>query len=243
MSGQSHIVVVEDEEHLADGIRYNLEAEGYRVTTVSDGASALQLLQELGAAVDLIILDIMLPQLSGYAICDALRQAGNHTPVLLLSARTLPEDRARGFDVGANQYLTKPFDLDELLSRVKNLLRLGRQPGSGTAKPAEIHEFQFANCSVNFDSYQVTSGDECVRLTRQEMKLLRYFIENEGRVIPRAELLETIWEMPGHLNTRAPDQFILRLRKIFESDPSSPRHFLTLRDAGYCFVANPDGTG
>lgn len=243
MSTPMHIVVVEDEEHLAQGIRYNLEAEGYRVTTISDGASALQMLQDPESDVDLIVLDIMLPQLSGYAICDTLRKAGDHTPVLLLSARTLPEDRARGFDVGANQYLTKPFDLDELLSRVKNLLRLGQQQRAGGSAPPVAHEFRFANCIVNFDSYEVTIGEECVRLTRQEMKLLRYFIENEGRVIPRSELLETIWEMPGHLNTRAPDQFILRLRRIFETDPSSPRHFLTIRDAGYRFVANPDDSG
>ena len=124
MSTRSHILVVEDEEHLAIGIKFNLEAEGYLVTTLNEGAGVLQVIQDSETAVDLVILDIMLPGMSGYTICQMVREAGYDTPILLLSARTLPEDRARGFDVGANQYLTKPFDLDELLSRTKNLLKL-----------------------------------------------------------------------------------------------------------------------
>ncbi len=162
-------------------------------------------------------------------------------PVLILSARTLAEDRARGFDVGANQYLTKPFDLDEFLSRVKNLLLLNRRRAEQpAARSPGVTAFEFGRAKVNFDTFEVTVAGEAVRMTQLEMTLLRYFVENEGRVIPRHELLEKVWEMPGNLSTRAPDQFIRRLRKMFEQDPSQPRHFLTIRDAGYRFVARPD---
>jgi two-component system, OmpR family, alkaline phosphatase synthesis response regulator PhoP len=245
MSNNEHILVVEDEEHLATGIKYNLVAEGYRVTAVGDGPTALEILQESPEGVDLVILDLMLPGMSGYAVCEAFRAFDMDTPVLMLTARTLTEDRTRGFDVGANQYLTKPFDLDEFLSRVKNLLtfhsrieRRLRKPSSGVAG------FEFAEAKINFETFEATVRDEPVRLTQLEMTLLRYFVENEGRVIPRRELLENVWGMPGTLNTRAPDQFIRRLRKTFEPDPAQPRHFLTIRDAGYRFVAKPeDGIG
>ena len=163
-------------------------------------------------------------------------------PVLILSARTLSEDRTRGFDVGANQYLTKPFDLDEFLSRVKNLLTLHGPRGSRLANPAAgVVAFEFANAKINFETFEVTIADDRVRMTQLEMTLLRYFIENEGRVIPRQELLENVWGMPGNLNTRAPDQFIRRLRKTFEPDPANPKHFLTIRDAGYRFVSEMEG--
>ena len=241
MSDAQHILVVEDEEHLATGIKYNLVAEGYRVTTIGDGPSALKLIQENPDDVDLVVLDLMLPGMSGYAVCEALRAADLHVPVLILSARTLAEDRTRGFDVGANQYLTKPFDLDEFLSRVKNLLvfhgRQAEQPG----QPGEsVDEFEFGNARISFETFEVSVGEQPVRMTQLEMKLLRYFVENAGRVIPRGELLENVWEVPGNLNTRAPDQFIRRLRKTFEPDPASPKHFLTIRDAGYRFVAEPE---
>jgi two-component system, OmpR family, alkaline phosphatase synthesis response regulator PhoP len=164
------------------------------------------------------------------------------TPVLMLTARTLSEDRTRGFDVGANQYLTKPFDLDEFLSRVKNLLTFhsGRQV-QRWKQVGKITAFEFADAKINFETFEVTVRGEPVRLTQLEMALLRYFVENESRVIPRRELLENVWGMPGTLNTRAPDQFIRRLRKTFEPDPTQPRHFLTIRDAGYRFVAIPGG--
>ena len=229
-----HILVVEDEQHLADGIKFNLEAEGYWVTTVADGASALKIVDE--EDLDLIVLDIMLPGMSGYAVCESIRDSGYEVPVLILSARTLAEDRARGFDVGANQFLTKPFDLDELLSRVKNLLKLQRRP-VGRESATAVNDFEFDNAYINFDTFEVTVNGVEARLTQLEMKLLRYFIENEDRVIPRSELLNKVWDMPGHVQTRAPDQFIRRLRKIFEADPSQPRYFLTIRDAGYRFVS------
>ena len=233
-----HILVVEDEGHLAAGIKYNLDAEGYRVTTVGDGPSALAFIQDNPNSVDLVILDLMLPGMSGYAVCESLRGNNHHMPILILSARTLAEDRARGFDVGADQYLTKPFDLDELLSRVNGLLTLqSRRSGQEPEKSAAVPIFEFAGNRIDFDEFQVTVQGEAVRLTQLEMKLLRYFVENEGRLIPRRELLENVWEMPGYITTRAPDQFIRRLRKIFEPDPAKPRFFLTIRDGGYRFVA------
>jgi len=231
------ILVVEDEQHLAIGIKYNLEAEGYRVTVVGDGRSALKAVDESPASWDLIVLDLMLPGMSGYEVCETLRSTGNRTPVLILSARTLTEDRTRGFDVGANQYLSKPFELDELLSRVKNLLTFSPQRKHRGGEALSITSFEFGQAKINFETFEVTIAGEPVRMTQLEMKLLQYFVENEGRVIPRQELLENVWDMPGNLNTRAPDQFIRRLRKTFEPDPAQPRHFLTIRDAGYRFVA------
>ncbi len=238
MTAPKHILVVEDEEHLATGIKYNLEAEGYRVTAVGDGPSALKYVEDHPGDVDLVVLDLMLPGMSGYAVCEALRAGEEDMPVLILSARTLSEDRTRGFDVGADQYLTKPFDLDEFLSRVKNLLTLySWRTGLGTKPSARGSTFAFGDAKIDFDRFEVTVGGEPVRMTQLEMKLLRYFVENEGRVIPRRELLENVWGVPGQLYTRAPDQFIRRLRKTFERNPVRPRHFLTIRDAGYRFVA------
>jgi two-component system OmpR family response regulator len=243
MKTKPHILVVEDEPHLAVGIRYNLEAEGYRVTTVGDGRKALKLIEEEPHNVDLIVLDLMLPGMSGYAICESIRRAGNDVPIMILSARTLSEDRTRGFDVGANQYLSKPFELEELISRVRNLLtHYKRQAaGGGAAAPAPgkppDETFEFGEASVNFTTFEVRVSGEPVQMTSLEMKLLRYFIENQGRVISRGELLENVWNMPKFMHTRAPDQFLRRLRKVFEPDPAEPRYFLTIRDAGYRFVA------
>ena len=239
MRTKNHILVVEDEQHLADGIKYNLEAEGYLATAVSDGPAALELLKARRDTFALVILDIMLPGMSGYTVCERLRSQGEDLPVLILSARSLAEDRTRGFDVGADQYLTKPFDLDELLSRVKNLLALYERRSQGrereSAKPIVL---KFAAAAVDFQTYDVTVNDRQVKLTELEMKLLKYFSDNEGRVIRREELLENVWEMPASIATRAVDQFIRRLRKIFEPDPAKPQYFLTIRDAGYRFVAD-----
>ena len=234
-----HILVVEDEEHLAKGIKFNLEAEGYKVTLAPDGNIALELLADAEPRVDLVILDLMLPGMSGYSVCETLRATGMNMPVLMLSARTLAEDRTRGFDVGADQYLTKPFELDELLSRVNVLLnrhqgRIQRIVGSRGGSTFEFHGIK-----IDFEKYQVTVHDELNQLTPLEMKLLEYLVRHEGRVITRNELLEKVWKRSGRLTTRAPDQFIRRLRKIIEENPSEPRYLLTIRDAGYRFVSNP----
>jgi len=237
METSKHILIVEDEEHLSRGMKYNLEAERYRVTVVGDGPNALRFVEK-HPDVDLVILDLMLPGMSGYAVCESLREAGRNMPVMILSARTLAEDRARGFDVGANQYMMKPFDLDEFLSRVKNLLRMHQSDGGpAKSRSGEHARFEFAGATIDFDTFEVKVRGTPVRMTHLEMRLLRYFIENEGRVIPRHELLENVWEVPGNISTRAPDQFIRRLRKTFEPDPARPRHILTVRDAGYRFVA------
>ena len=228
-----HILVVEDEKHLAEGIRFNLDEEGYQVTTVADGPAALAHLQEGSGRVDLVVLDLMLPGMSGYSVCEALRADGNDVPVLILSARTLSEDRTRGFDVGADQYLTKPFDLDEFLSRVKNMLTMHSRRVNGSP-PAAV--FEFGEARIDFGTFEASVSGEPVRLTPLETRLLEYFVTHAGRVISREELLSRVWDLPRNLQTRAPDQFIHRLRKIFEPDPSQPRYFLTIRDAGYRFV-------
>jgi two-component system alkaline phosphatase synthesis response regulator PhoP len=233
-----HILIVEDEAHLAIGIKYNLEAEGYLVTTAPDGPTALRLFEEDPQQFDLIILDLMLPGMSGYAVCEAIRQAGSEVPILMLSARTLVEDRIRGFDAGTDLYLQKPFDLDELLSIVRNLLTRKRRGAAD--QPGRDGVFRFGQAEVNFDTYQVTVAGRLVRLTNLEMKLLRYFVEHEGLVVTRAELLENVWGMSHTPTTRTVDNFIVNLRKCFEEDPARPKHFLSVRGAGYRFVATPE---
>ena len=239
---KKRILVVEDEQHLAIGIKFNLEAEGYQVLTAEDGPTALKMITKEGMAVDLVILDLMMPGMSGYTLCETLRDSGYQMPILILSARTLAEDKTRGFDVGANQYLTKPFELDELLSRVKNLLSLQVKTNyvSSPSRSGKLKSFEFGNAKIDFETFEVTVDETSVRMTAMQMKLLKYFILHEGRVIPRDELLENVWEMSGFVQTRAPDQFISQLRKIFEAEPTKPQHFLTIRDAGYRFVANPN---
>lgn len=232
-----HILIVEDEEHLRLGIKYNLEAEGYDVTAVGDAPSALNVVDEGPRPVDLIVLDLMLPGMSGYAFCETIREQGNDMPVLILSARTLAEDRIRGFDVGADQYLQKPFDLDELISRVRNLLARRVRFTPESIDRGAIDVYEFGRARVNFTTFEVTVDDKPLRLTAMDMKLLRYFIENEGKVLTRSQLLTGVWEQPGHLTTRTVDNFIVRLRKNFERDPGNPRHFLSVRGTGYRFVA------
>jgi len=235
-----HILVVEDEHHLAIGIKYNLESEGYRVTVAGDGPSALEAVAEHGEDLQLIILDLMLPGMSGYTVCQTLREEGNLVPVLMLSARTLTEDRIRGYDVGADQYLQKPFDLDELLSMVRNLLAR-RQAAAAPSRPGtNVYEFGQGKRRVNFDTFEVTVAGEPRRLTALQMKLLRYFVDNEGSVVGRGELLEHVWGMSHQPSTRTVDNFLLDLRKCFEDDPARPKHFLSVRGAGYRFVAEPE---
>jgi two-component system OmpR family response regulator len=243
MDRKKHILVIEDERHLAVGIKYNLEAEGYRVTTIGEGPAGLAFILENEAELDLIVLDLMLPGMSGYAVCESLRNSGYDIPVLILSARNQSDDRTRGFDVGANQYLTKPFDLDELLSRVKNLLtHYKRAPRPEKMSEPQLTSYSFADVTIDFEQCEVVRGGTPLTLTRRELELLRYFAEHEGKLIPRGELLKNVWNLPPHVQTRAPDQFLLRLRKLFEPDPANPRPFLTMRDLGYKFVADPRDT-
>lgn len=232
---QKHILIVEDEAHMAFGIKFNLESEGHRVSVAADGPTALALFDEQPGDIHLVILDLMLPGMSGYAVCDTLRSKESDVPILMLSARTLPEDRIRGYEVGANQYLQKPFELDELLAMVRNLLGRSRRPADVPRVP---ETYQFGNARVNFDTFEASVGDQEIQLTPMEMSLLRYFIDNEGRVISRNELVERVWRQPYIETTRTVDNFVMRLRRYFEPDPANPRHFLSVRGAGYRFVAN-----
>lgn len=237
-----HILVVEDEKHLGVGIKYNLEAEHYQVTLVEDGQTAMRLMRSNADSIDLMVLDLMLPGMSGYSVCESIRESGLTLPILMLSARTLAEDRTRGFDVGASQYMSKPFELDELLSRIKNLLQAnGRKAPDSPPKRARasISKAEFGAVRVNFETHEVFVGDDIEKMTPKELRLLKFFVENHGRVISRSELLTEVWELPGTMQTRAVDQFIARLRKIIEPNPATPVHLLTIRDAGYRFVIEP----
>lgn len=237
---KKHILVVDDEEHLAVGIKFNLEAEGYRVTTAADGPKALAAIENDEDNVDLVVLDLMMPGMSGYEVCEKIRNSGRHMPVLMLSARTLSEDRTHGFDVGANQYMVKPFELGELISRIKNLLAMNVPTSRfGQDDEDELNVYEFANVKINFQTYEITVNEQPVRLTQLQLRVLKYFIEREGVVVPRPQLLEDVWELPGHINTRAPDQVIRQLRKTFEPNPAKPVHLVTIRDAGYRFLREP----
>jgi len=233
-----HILVVEDEEHLAFGIKFNLEAEGFRVTTAGDGQAALNAVAAEESPVELVVLDLMLPGMSGYAVCEAIRGQKNDVPIVMLTARTLVEDRIRGFDAGTDVYLQKPFDLDELISIVRNLL--GRRSRGGRQPPAaaEPNVYRFGAAEVNFDTWEACSKGQPVRLTNLEMKLLKYLVEHEGKVVSRNELLERVWGMAKPPATRTIDTFMLNLRKYFEEDPSHPAHFLSVRGTGYRFVGD-----
>ena len=237
----AHILLVEDEQHLAFGITFNLEAEGHTVTAAGDGQTALAALDEGRPPIDLVVLDIMLPGMSGYDVCAAIRTLGGELPIVMLSARTLVEDRVRGFDAGTDVYLQKPFELEELLSVVRNLLgRRGRgeRPAAEPAPRGTVH--RFGSAEVNFDTWEATSQGRPVRpLTNLEMKLLRYLVEHEGVVVSREELLRNVWGMTRALATRTIDTFMLNLRKRFEEDPSKPVHFLSVRGRGYRFVSGP----
>ncbi len=244
----AHILIVEDDAHIARGLKLNLEAEGYRATIAGDGVNAVELAIDPRQPVDLVLLDLMLPGMSGYAVCETLRNRGWEQPVVILSARTLTEDRVRGFNSGADVYLQKPFDLEELLSVVRNQLQRRRGRGESETSRANgkktelpLHDiFQFGEATVNFDTYEVRVTGREVRLTSLEMKLLRYFVEHAGSVVSRAELLEDVWGLSRIPTTRTVDNFLLNLRKVFERDPANPRHFLSVRGAGYRFVINPD---
>lgn len=244
------ILIVEDEDALAHGLKFNFEQEGYSVTLAGDGATALDLFRDADPQFDLIILDLMLPGMSGYEACQRIRELDNHVPILVLSARTLSEDKAQAFDSGTDQYVTKPFALPELLSRVRNLIerhRLTPRASAGAnphatsspAKqsiPADICEF--GDVRVDFRKFEVTRDGETHSLTTKEQQLLRYFIEQEGLVVSRSQILEDVWGETVDVTTRTIDNFVLRLRRYIESNPAEPRHLLSVRGTGYRFLAD-----
>ncbi len=238
MPALPRLLVVEDEESLAKGIRFNLELEGYEVAVIGDGSEALRrLLQPGNHGVDLVILDVMLPGVDGFAIVDRMRKGGNFTPVLMLTAKSLPDDVVHGLEAGADDYLPKPFDLSVLLARVKGLLRR-RDWARGAGEGPEAA--RIGGADVDFKSFEIlVPGKARVRLTLLEAMLLKLLVQNAGRVVSKAEILEKVWNVSPDTETRAVDNFIARLRKHLEPDPTKPRHLLTVRGAGWRLVPEP----
>lgn len=252
MSDVPLIALVEDEEHLADALLFNLRAEGYRVHHEADGALALQWLLHTPERPAAVLLDVMLPGLDGFAIARAMRAAGNYTPVLMLTARDRPEDVLNGFDSGADDYLNKPFDLSILLARLHGLLRRTRwqqqavttqETAAHATDQVQEHEvpdvFELGGKVIRFDLLEIHAGDHATRLTVMEADLLRYLLARQGRIVSRREILEEVWRVREDTDTRAIDNFIVRLRRYLEDDPAKPRHLLTVRGVGYRLVTEP----
>ena len=229
------VLVVEDEKHLADGLRFNLEAEGYNVEVSGDGETALELLLSPERHFDMVVLDVMLPGKSGFDVAAELRRAGQYVPLLMLTARDQPQDILQGFEAGADDYLTKPFELSILLARLRSLFRRYEWLRRDTAST-----FSFAGRTIDFARLELRVGSRTVRLTLMEAELLRHLIRNEGKIVSRKSLLESVWGVREDTDTRAMDNFIVRLRKYVEETPSKPRHLLTVRGVGYRFIAEPE---
>lgn len=234
------IVIVEDEEHLAQGLRFNLEAEGYRVLIFGDGESAINLLLQLDAPVAAVVLDVMLPGRDGFSVVSEMRERQNYTPVLLLTARSRPEDILAGFAAGADDYLAKPFDLSILLARLNGLLRRTSWQRDQTATPKVDAEkpalFAFAGRTIDFAALRLNTPQKIISLTVMEAELLRYLVQHQGEIISRKQLLEEVWHVREDTDTRAIDNFMVRLRRYIEEDPAKPVHLETVRGIGYRFL-------
>ena len=249
----AQILVVEDEEHLARGLKFNLEAEGYQASVAGDGETALDLLLNQRVEFDLLVLDVMLPGKDGFAVATELRKANQFIPLLMLTARGRPEDVLKGFSAGADDYLPKPFDLNILLARIRSLLRrsewirsmsqgvseMERAESTHSEAPKEFELYAFDGRQVDFATLELRSNGRIFRLTLMEAELLRYLIRNSGKVVSRKQILEQVWGLHEDTDTRAIDNFIVRLRKYIERDPSNPRHLLTVRGIGYRFLPSP----
>jgi DNA-binding response OmpR family regulator len=249
----SRVLVVEDEAHLADGLRFNLEAEGHSVDVVGNGESAVERLVGARENFDVVVLDVMLPGMDGFAVAAALRKAKNYVPVLILTARGRPEDVLQGFEAGADDYLPKPFELRIFLARLQGLLRRtawlsgGRREGP---EPAAINSAEvvstpaaddlvvsFGGKTIDFGNLELRTNGHTIRLTLMEANLLRHLLRSNGRTVSRKSILEDVWGVREDTDTRAIDNFIVRLRRHIEENPSKPRHLLTVRGVGYRFVA------
>lgn len=229
---KQRILVVEDEAHLAVGLKLNLQLEGFLVDVASTAREAGQHLLH-PENYQLIILDIMLPDLDGFSLCRQLRDAGNFTPLFMLTARSSAEDRVTGLEAGADDYIVKPFDLSELLARIRSALR--RNAWNRRAPESSGQSIQFGQVTLHLDTHQASREGKLIELTKLEFDLLYYFIQNPNRVISRGELLEKVWRLKNYPNARTVDNFIARLRKYFEQDPQNPEHFLSVRGTGYRF--------
>lgn len=243
----SAVLVVEDERHLADGLRYNLEAEGYSVDVTRDAESALALLEQQPKSFDVVVLDVMLPGMDGFSLASTLRATGHFVPILMLTARGEAQDVLRGFEAGADDYLPKPFDLSVLLARINALLRRrewfhqDRPPSSLPEKPVErpLQKYEFAGRVIDFEALELRHGDQTVRLTVMEADLLRYLVNHDDKIVSRSAILEDVWGLREDTDTRAIDNFVVRLRRYIEDEPSRPEHLLTVRGIGYKFVSHP----
>jgi two-component system alkaline phosphatase synthesis response regulator PhoP len=232
------VLIVEDEQHLAEGLRFNLEAEGYAADIVETGELALHALLDPATRYDLVVLDVMLPGIDGFAVVSELRQRREYVPVLILTARGRPDDVLRGFGAGADDYLPKPTELAILLARISSLLRR-----SSWAKPPRPDRYTFNGRTIDFDALELTVGERVLKLTLMEANLLRYLVAHEGKAVSRKEMLEHVWELREDTDTRAIDNFVVRLRRYIETEPSRPRHLLTVRGVGYRFIASPKTSG
>ncbi len=251
----SRVLVVEDEAHLAQGLRFNLEAEGYSAEVVGDGEAATERLLGKKENFDAVVLDIMLPGKDGFSVVSELRAARNYVPVLMLTARSRPEDVLKGFAAGADDYLPKPFDLSILLARLQGLLRRSQwtraentAPNQGSppveaSDPSALNDFgtfSFNSKTIDFGKLELKVDGNITRLTLMESELLRHLVESDGKVVSRKQILEEVWGLHEDTDTRAIDNFIVRLRRYIEDDPAHPRHLLTVRGVGYRFLAHPE---
>jgi DNA-binding response OmpR family regulator len=253
----SRVLVVEDEAHLAQGLRFNLQAEGHAVEVAGDGETALGLLVNKNEHFDAVVLDVMLPGKSGFDVAAALREKKNYVPILMLTARSRPEDVLQGFAAGADDYLPKPFELAILIARLEGLLRRTgwmKDVWTKTAEPPPEHltaktprdaahpldTFNFAGKSIDFAELELRSLGNTIHLTVMEAEFLRYLVQSEGRIVARKSILEDVWGLHEDTDTRAIDNFVVRLRRYIEDDPSRPKHLQTVRGVGYRFVAEPE---
>src|SRR5262245_8356526 len=240
----SRILIVEDEQHISDGLRFNLEAEGHEAVVASDGEQALRLLLDDRRIFDVIVLDVMLPGKDGFTVASDLRAAEQFVPILMLTARGRPEDVLRGFEAGADDYLPKPFELAILIARVNGLLRRRRwnEQDAPALEAAPADTYTFAGRALDFGAMEVRWQDKSYPLTEMECDLLRYLVKNAGQAVSRGAILEDVWNLHESTDTRAIDNFIVRLRRYLEDRPASPKILQTVRGVGYKFVpdASPD---
>lgn len=228
------ILIVEDEQHLADGLRFNLEAEGFEAEIAADGETAVERLA--AAKFDAVVLDVMMPGMNGFEVARMMRGRGDYTPILMLTARGQPEDVLQGFEAGTDDYLPKPFDLEIFLARLKGLLRRRQWLETESNSKDTVSVVTVNGRTIDFENLELRNGDELVPITLMEGKLLRYLIEHEGRAVSRKVILEEVWDLQEDTDTRAIDNFIVRLRRHLEDEPNNPKIVQTVRGIGYKFV-------